>query len=480
VGRVDKSGYAYPGHYFLKDHLGSIRTTVKGWEAVVTDDFASGSLSQWTVASGGGFVATGGLLFASGSGGENHLVNNNGKLLADGVISVDFRNVTTSLADASLLLRYQDPNNYYMISPWNNQVTIWERVAGTYYERTVQPLGETIAPGQWYRLQVRIQGGTIQVYWKGQKKAEWTDTTPFTNGRVGFRQCVGRYIHWDNYVANTSVTPTVVSYDDYDAWGMVLEGRSNVAGDDRRRFKFTGKERDTESGYDYFGARYYDARIGRFISVDPLDEKFPGWSPYHYALMNPGRFIDKDGRDTLAIQLQSDRQESGLAYLITNNQLILTFEVIGRGASRNTNEENGDTPTGEADAQVVDLDPDGQYVNPDGTPVSYEMESVPDDLVPYGRYFIRYTNLSGDLSTSGRTGIGLHGGGSPLGEHALDPDQRLVGTHGCNRATNRNVGRVAADVVEAQAQGRSFRIFITEGSFAIPIQKMEPLGIRSP
>ncbi|MBN9617470.1 MAG: hypothetical protein BGO25_08230 [Acidobacteriales bacterium 59-55] len=35
-------------------------------------------------------------------------------------------------------------------------------------------------------------------------------------------------------------------------------------------YKFTGKERDTESGLDYFGARYYSSSMGRFMSPDPL------------------------------------------------------------------------------------------------------------------------------------------------------------------------------------------------------------------
>ncbi len=60
-------------------------------------------------------------------------------------------------------------------------------------------------------------------------------------------------------------------------------------------YNFTGKERDVDTGYDYFGARYYDSRIGRWMSVDPLVEKYPGLSPYNYVANNPLLLIDKKG-----------------------------------------------------------------------------------------------------------------------------------------------------------------------------------------
>jgi len=61
------------------------------------------------------------------------------------------------------------------------------------------------------------------------------------------------------------------------------------------KFKFTGKERDEESQYDYFGARYYDARIGRWGQVEPLLNNLPDCSPYSYGLNNPIKILDVDG-----------------------------------------------------------------------------------------------------------------------------------------------------------------------------------------
>ena len=60
---------------------------------------------------------------------------------------------------------------------------------------------------------------------------------------------------------------------------------------------FTGKERDSETGFSYFGARYYDSDLMTgWLSVDPLADKYPGLSPYAYCAWNPVRLVDPDGK----------------------------------------------------------------------------------------------------------------------------------------------------------------------------------------
>ena len=66
------------------------------------------------------------------------------------------------------------------------------------------------------------------------------------------------------------------------------------------RFRFTGKERDEETGYGYFGARYMDHELmTMWLSVDPMADKYPQISPYNYCMWNPIKVIDPDGMDTL-------------------------------------------------------------------------------------------------------------------------------------------------------------------------------------
>ncbi len=66
--------------------------------------------------------------------------------------------------------------------------------------------------------------------------------------------------------------------------------------------KFTGKERDTETGLDYFGARYFSGAQGRFTSPDqPFNDQDPmnpqSWNLYSYVMNNPLRYTDPDGHD---------------------------------------------------------------------------------------------------------------------------------------------------------------------------------------
>jgi RHS repeat-associated protein len=70
---------------------------------------------------------------------------------------------------------------------------------------------------------------------------------------------------------------------------------------EKYRYGFGSKEKDHEmkgkgNSYD-FGARIYDPRLGRWLSLDPLMSKYPGMSPYNYTANNPILYIDQDGKD---------------------------------------------------------------------------------------------------------------------------------------------------------------------------------------
>ena len=61
------------------------------------------------------------------------------------------------------------------------------------------------------------------------------------------------------------------------------------------RHTFSAKERDSETGLSYFGARYYSRDLSIWLSVDPMSDKYPSLSPYVYCADNPVRLVDPNG-----------------------------------------------------------------------------------------------------------------------------------------------------------------------------------------
>ena len=100
--------------------------------------------------------------------------------------------------------------------------------------------------------------------------------------------------HQGNNRVVISQSGTVEETSHYYPFGGVFASAGNV-----QPYKYNGKELDTKKGlnwYDY-GARHYDAALGRFTTNDPLAEKYYSMSPYTYCADNPVKFIDPNGME---------------------------------------------------------------------------------------------------------------------------------------------------------------------------------------
>ena len=138
--------------------------------------------------------------------------------------------------------------------------------------------------------------------------AHWTGAGPNPHAST-------TYYHGDHLGSSRMMT----GYNGYPVWqatylpfGQEWNPQATV-----NHYKFTGKERDAESGLDYFGARYYASLAGRFSSTDPVivtpdrlgdPQQF---NLYAYTRNNPLRFIDPTG---MVLTLSGDIQK-GLANL---------------------------------------------------------------------------------------------------------------------------------------------------------------------
>ena len=119
----------------------------------------------------------------------------------------------------------------------------------------------------------------------------------------------------DNKVPQTDGTyeSVVVSASDYYPFGMAMKERTFE--NSEYRYGFNGKENDTDFGshiQDY-GFRLYSRESARFLSVDPLTNSYPFYTPYQFAGNKPIRFIDLDGLEEASPQVKAKAQTGNTA-----------------------------------------------------------------------------------------------------------------------------------------------------------------------
>ncbi len=135
------------------------------------------------------------------------------------------------------------------------------------------------------RLVCEISGESVTVYKYG-------------NRLFGFeKDGVKKYYNFNGHGDVTGITNSsysqIKSYE-YDAFGV----EKNPDPADTNPFRYCAEYYDTETGYIYLRARYYDVRDGRFISEDPAKD---GLNWYVYCGNNPVNFVDNTGLEVIAV-----------------------------------------------------------------------------------------------------------------------------------------------------------------------------------
>jgi len=114
-----------------------------------------------------------------------------------------------------------------------------------------------------------------------------------------------------DHLGNTRITfdedLNILQEDAYYPFGMTITGLSSANSSPENKYKYNGKrctersrsELQDEFGLDWYdyGARMYDAALGRFHSIDPKAESYRFQTTYAYAVNNPVMFIDKNGEN---------------------------------------------------------------------------------------------------------------------------------------------------------------------------------------
>ena len=126
-------------------------------------------------------------------------------------------------------------------------------------------------------------------------------TEPIAVGQT--RWCYQLDDHLGSSTMEVDDAAQVISYEEYHPYGStafhLFSGSAEVSG---KRYRYTGKEKDDETGLYYHGARYYAPWLGRWTAADPhnLDEVR---NAYEYVSSRPILMIDPDGKNGAVVTL---------------------------------------------------------------------------------------------------------------------------------------------------------------------------------
>jgi RHS repeat-associated protein len=252
--------------------------------------------------------------------------------------------------------------NNHIVSVSYNSLNLPSNITyanGSHIDYTYSSAGEKVCTDYYNRVKVNIVRPTITAtgryltYYK-HTNTEYCGNHIFENGELKMTLFAGGYVTYSNgepeyhfYVRDhqgnnrlvMSEDGMVEQVNDYTPFGVQM--KNSFAETSDQRYKYNGKELDRMLGldlYDY-GARFYDARIARWQTIDPLCEKYYSISPYAYCANNPILFIDPDGRAInllgMAIGgLIGGAINSGIELVsqLSQNGTVTSSRAIGRAA----------------------------------------------------------------------------------------------------------------------------------------------------
>ncbi len=122
----------------------------------------------------------------------------------------------------------------------------------------------------------------------------------------------------------------IISYEEYFPYGATSYRAARSATEAAKRYRFTARERDEETGLSYHGARYYASWLGRWTAADPIGIN-DGVNVYQYVAGNPIRLHDPTGTDGKAPEYADNLNDQGKPlYTSHGDQLVKDSKAVGK------------------------------------------------------------------------------------------------------------------------------------------------------
>ncbi|MET0660075.1 MAG: RHS repeat-associated core domain-containing protein, partial [Steroidobacteraceae bacterium] len=169
---------------------------------------------------------------------------------------------------------------------------------------------------------VTLERETLHVL-DGQQRIALVETR--TQGDDGSSTALVRYQLGNSVNSATlelDLAGDIISYEEYYPYGSTsYQAGRNLVEVSRKRYRYTGKERDEETGMSYHGARYCAPWLGRWTSADPAG-LIDGLNSYLYVRANPIAHHDPTGQYTEPADHLSDQQKAAEEQKLLNDQAL--------------------------------------------------------------------------------------------------------------------------------------------------------------
>jgi RHS repeat-associated protein len=292
---MDSLTYFYPD---TTNQLGYVTDKVSSTTSTYTEDVETQSANNYT------FDAIGNLKKDVAEGVDNIIWTVYGKI--DTLVRKgETITYTYDAAGNRIAKKTAASTTVYVRDATGNVLSVYEKPSTASLQQTevhlygISRLGMaaklTVAP-QAVNLTASYGTATMSTFTRNEKVFELSNHLGNVLATIGDKKI-------QNSSNNTTIdyyTANVLTANDYYPFGMLMPGRKYSAGN-AYRYGFNGKENDNEvkgeGNQQDYGMRVYDPRIAKFLSVDPLTQKYPWYTPYQFAGNRPVDAIDLDGME---------------------------------------------------------------------------------------------------------------------------------------------------------------------------------------